>query len=770
MKKISIFVVFLLLILSSGIYSENSGEAKNKYWIFFDKKEEISLKKVNEDVKYSQQLLSERAIKRRQKVRSASDIINEYDLPVKKEYINYLSFLGINIINISKWFNAVSAYLDENEKEEVEKLPFVKGVRPVLEYIRKPIPSEEKEIFKTPSKYENTYDYGYSYIQNNIINVPRVHDLGIVGRNVLIGMMDTGFDKNHECLEDVKIVSEWDFVNNDGITKDESNDPKGQDKHGTLTLATIGGFYEGKLIGTAFGSNFALAKTEITTKESKIEEDNWVRGIEWLDSVGVDVVSSSLGYAYGFVDGPDYKFSDLDGKTAITTIAAEIAVKNGIVVVNSAGNERTNDKWMHIITPADGENVIAVGAIGVNGGIAYFSSPGPTADGRIKPDVVALGMDVKVPGYNVSDKIIYDGYQSVQGTSFSCPLVAGVTALMLSAHPYLTPNQIKEALIQTSDRKDNPNNDFGYGVVDAYKALLYFGTVFSNKPIVLSLENYYRIMTSVVSPNGIQENSFLLHYRYSDSYGEFETVVMKNDNNSNRYYGDVAVPSFGTPIYYYFSVTDSAGVKSLNPYNVPEEYHHYLSPFSQQLKSFTYQIFSRKFILLNWIMKFESDNLGFDVEKSTDNRNYIKIAHITGYGTTSSEKNYYFYDNQTNTGVYYYRLKKIDYGGFFEYSDPIKVTVGAPESFSISQNYPNPFNTITTIEYQIPEESSVEIKIYDVLGKEIKTLINEKKQVGFYEVAWDGKNENRISVSSGTYFLRFKAGKFSELKKITILK
>ncbi|MCK4965984.1 S8 family serine peptidase, partial [bacterium] len=465
-------------------------------------------------------LISERSIKRRKKMRDNTRIIDESDFPVNPRYIERLKSMNVEVLTASKWLNGVSAYLSRTQKKRIESLRFVKTVKPVARFIRKPLTSKKVAQFKTAQPDAHIYDYGLAYTQNNQINVPRVHDLGITGKNVLIGMLDTGYNMNHECLENVNILTEWDFINNDAVTANEQAEPASQHKHGTQTLSCIGAFRDGKMIGTAFDAAFVLGKTEIVNMEYAVEEDNWVRGIEWMDSLGVDIVSSSLGYSHGFMDRVSYAFSDLDGKTAITTIAAEIAAAKGIVVVNAAGNERATG-WGHIITPADGENVIAVGAVNSGGGLAYFSSPGPTADGRIKPDVVAMGYNVTVPLFDYSNNLLYDRYDGgINGTSFSAPITAGVCALILSAHPDLTPAQVKEALTGTADRASNPNNDYGCGLIDAYKAVLRFGTVFSNSPDMEVIEgNEYRVVTKIVSPNGLPENAVSVYYTYSHNGG-----------------------------------------------------------------------------------------------------------------------------------------------------------------------------------------------------------------------------------------------------------
>jgi len=271
-------------------------------------------------------------------------------------------------------------------------------------------------------------------------------------------MMDTGFRKSHEVFQHARIIAEWDFVNNDGDVAQDQGDPEDySDSHGTGTWSVLGGYNPGELIGPAYGADFVLAKTESSIFERPIEEDYWVAGIEWAESLGAEVVSSSLGYTDW------YDFSDMDGKTATTTKAANRAVSLGVVVVNAAGNER-DDPWAHIIAPSDGFDVIAVGAVDSSGRIASFSSPGPTYDGRIKPEVCALGVDNWVAG-NRQDGSDY--YRNGSGTSFATPLVAGVTALLLEIHHDWTPLQVRAALLGSASQSTSPDNDYGWGITNA---------------------------------------------------------------------------------------------------------------------------------------------------------------------------------------------------------------------------------------------------------------------------------------------------------------
>jgi subtilisin family serine protease len=203
-----------------------------------------------------------------------------------------------------------------------------------------------------------------------------------------------------------------------------------------------------------------LGKTENSRFEQPIEEDYWVAAIEWAESLGAEVVSSSLGYTDW------YTFEDLDGETAVTTRAANRATSLGVVVVNAAGNER-DDPWGHIITPADGFDVIAVGAVDRTGILSWFSSPGPSADGRIKPDVCAMGVNNWLAA-NSPDGT--DIYRNGSGTSFATPLVAGTIALILEIHRDWTPAQVREALTKSADRSLSPNNDYGWGIINAHLA------------------------------------------------------------------------------------------------------------------------------------------------------------------------------------------------------------------------------------------------------------------------------------------------------------
>ena len=310
----------------------------------------------------------------------------------------------------------------------------------------------------------NSLNYGGSFTQLNQINVPAVHDSGYNGAGVTICVLDAGFDNlPHEAFSSMNIIAAYDFVNHDPNVGNEGD--MGEGSHGTATLSIIGGFKQGELIGPAYGADFILAKTENTDSETPVEEDNWVAALEWADSIGVDVTSTSLSYLDYDSPYTSYTWQDMDGNTAVITIAADLAVGKGIVVVNAASNNGLNTSHNTLGAPADGDSVFTIGAVTSSGTRSSFSSVGPTFDGRIKPDLMAMGSNV----YHASS--FGNSYSSGGGTSYSCPLAAGVCALILQKNPSLTPMEVLQLLRSTASRSTNPDNLYGWGIINALTAI-----------------------------------------------------------------------------------------------------------------------------------------------------------------------------------------------------------------------------------------------------------------------------------------------------------
>ncbi len=452
--------------------TDSPADAQLLVWVYFTDKGG------NTDAYFSNPLsvVSEKSLKRREKVLGMNAPLTMKDIPVNKAYLAQVKAKGLNIKWPSKWLNAVSGMIRKSQLGELEALPFVKKLDVVYKLKKGFQPETDRnKISQELSKVSqplgvNTYDYGSSYAQLQQINVPAVHDMGITGQGITICLMDAGFSRlSHTAFDSMDIIAEWDFVNNDPNVGNQAD--SGNGSHGTETLSTIGGYAPGHLIGPAFNSTYILAKTENTDSETPLEEDNWIAAMEWADSIGVDVTSTSLSYI-GF-DPPwqSYTWMDMDGNTTIITNGADYAAHLGIVVVNSAGNEGYNASHNTLGAPSDGDSVIAAAAVDLSGIRASFSSVGPTVDGRHKPDIAALGS-----GNVVASPYGDNSYDYASGTSFSCPLSAGVAALVLCANPGLTPMQVRDAMRETASRSSNPDNLIGWGILNALDAVNYFPT------------------------------------------------------------------------------------------------------------------------------------------------------------------------------------------------------------------------------------------------------------------------------------------------------
>jgi subtilisin family serine protease len=470
-------VVFISMIISFNTFAQpglnkssrqlndllNAGSDNDKHlvWVFFkDKGENLSQYFANPE-----SVVSERSLKRRAKVLPQDELISMMDLPVNQEYISELENIGFRVKQVSKWFNGVSGYMTKSEAGMISELVSVRKLD-IVKKFKKNYSVEEDESYlpKGSSNFQpkgiNSYDYGNSFTQLDQIKVPEVHDLGYTGEGILICSMDTGFDNlAHEVFDSMNIVDMWDFVDNDP-------DPSQLGGHGTSTLSTIGGFKEGQLIGPAFNADFLLARTEDILSETPVEEDNWIAALEWADGYGVDLTTTSLSYLDYDPPFTSYTWEDMDGNTMLITIAADLAVKIGIVVVNSAGNSGSHPTHNTLGGPADGDSVITVGSVRSNGNRSGFSSVGPTVDGRIKPDLMAMGSSVWVAGSSSSSD-----YGTSSGTSFSCPILAGAAALLLSVDPTLTPMELLNLLRQTASRSTNPDNLMGWGIINTLDAV-----------------------------------------------------------------------------------------------------------------------------------------------------------------------------------------------------------------------------------------------------------------------------------------------------------
>ncbi|KAN0039211.1 hypothetical protein ACTA71_001405 [Dictyostelium dimigraforme] len=468
------------------------------------------------------------SIKRRSKrsINNKVPLFDETDLPVSEKFIKEIindcnlnhQILSIKLVRKSNWLNSISittidTTIDSTstsstststfkEKFQLNKViscisnkTFVESIDLVSKLLNPQSGQDEIKEIKH-HRFENTYNrnnnnpisklFGHvkflSSVQDDSINnnnnkkydqsfygesfpgisqtsIDKLQRLGFDGYGMKIIVMDTGFYKDHDAFKHLKIIGEHNFIDNTNNTQEdpiEDEDPRySQNFHGTATLSVLGGYIPGKLVGAAYNASYLLAKTEIVEgDDTVIEEDNWIAALEWGEKLGASIISSSLSYQL-------YNYPEMNGKDSHLTKAANLAIYKGMIVVNSMGNK----DYSIFGAPADGENVISVGAVDSSGRYAPFSSIGPTSDGRIKPDIMGLGV-----GYYIALSTSKSSYTNVDGTSFACPLVASGIALLMQAHPDWNTQQIYQAVLSTGSKASNPDPYVGFGVFNALGA------------------------------------------------------------------------------------------------------------------------------------------------------------------------------------------------------------------------------------------------------------------------------------------------------------
>jgi hypothetical protein len=405
------------------------------------------------------QFLSAKAIARRQKMHIA---IDDTDLPISAEYIKAIQNVGGVVVVKSKWLNTVSVYC-ENEllSYEFKKLPFVKDVEEVWQgkkVTQIPQPgasgSRQKSTPSSPTAIRNAAYYGTSWVNISMNNGQVLHQMGYEGEGIDIADIDEGFQglNTNPFFDNTNIKGAKSFLY-------ENADPYSIDSHGVWVTSCMGVDHPGTYVGTAPAANYWLFHTEDATTEFPIEEDYWAAAIEYADSLGVDMVNSSLTYSYH--DGPNdhYTYQTMDGKTTFVTRAANMAENKGIFVVCCAGNDQT---WVG--APADAPDVLTVGSVNSSGTNDIFTSFGITVDGRMKPDVMALG-----GGAGVIDITGSPMFRS--GTSYASPNMCGLAACLWQAYPKLTNKELLDVIRKSADRYNNPVVPYGYGIPDMQKAM-----------------------------------------------------------------------------------------------------------------------------------------------------------------------------------------------------------------------------------------------------------------------------------------------------------
>ncbi len=671
-------IVFLIILLSASLIS-----AQTKYLIYFkDKGVSVSgsLHKSSAIFKLAEKELSPKAIERRKQVMGEDNYITFEDIPLSENYTNQIEQLGIKIENKLKWFNAVSCYLTDAQINQLKSLSCIEKIEKVRVFKSR---TDENQLINRNNSVQQlnkissptSLNYGDSRTQNALSDIPAVHDLGINGEGVYVGILDDGFSwQIYTALKDRNnVLREYDYVEGDNNAQ---NYIVNGISHGAVVFCLMAGYDPGFAIGPAYGAKFFLAKTEDSStgnKDKHYEEDNYAAALEDMESAGVDITSSSLGYTEFISPELSYSYADINGITTIVAKAANLAYDRGVSTFTAAGNDGASYWGVGnggIDSPGDALNIITVGAVTSNNDVAYFSSRGPTYDKRIKPEVVAMGSGNSIP---LSNGV---SYGTGSGTSFATPIAAGIAALLKSAWPHLTNAQIRKIFLESGDNTANPNNDRGWGLISAKKAISY--------PNLSAVNDVYKVINKIfIDANGVDSSTVRLNYSIGGS--SFQSVSMHPVNFNYTFKYNYTLPTTitnGDSVKFYFTYQTTGGAFVREPAGIS-----------------------------NYKFSYGSMN----------------ISNITS----------------------------------------VKINDEIPTNFNLAQNYPNPFNPSTVISYQLSAPSKVTLKVYDLLGREVATLVNEYQLAGSYNSQFSIIN---YQLSSGVYFYRLQTDNFSATKKMMLIK
>lgn len=437
--------VYLFLLLLPAL---SYGQYHRVY--FTDKGEQTALLDTPE------QFLSPRSLERRQRM----DIpLSPSDLPVEPQYLASLKALDLKIEFASRWFNY--ALVQGQLPPEVAIWDFVRKVENVTK--RSALTTARVKGRPLQKRSQQSLDYGLATGQIEMLRGHLLHDTGFTGRGMIIAVLDGGFSgaDTISILDSLRLQNR--ILGTYSFVYDDTNVYRAG-THGTSVLSTMAALDPGRMVGTAPHASYYLLNSEDGRSETPVEMDNWLAAAEYADSVGADVINSSLGYSRFDDTADSYTYADMNGDSTLVTRAADMAARKGIAVVISAGNEGTSS-WQYITAPADGDSVLTVGAVSSDRQYVNFSSVGPTYDGRVKPDVAAQGALTAVS--NSAGQVV-GGF----GTSFSAPIVSGLTACLLQARPNAHAQDVLQLIRRSASQYFQPDSLLGYGIPNFRKASL----------------------------------------------------------------------------------------------------------------------------------------------------------------------------------------------------------------------------------------------------------------------------------------------------------
>jgi hypothetical protein len=693
---------------------------------------------------------------------------------------------GGRIRHLSRFVGAVSAELNGSALPALAIAPLVRRIQPVGVYYRRPEPRGRSGLIPTPGScaappcvaavpraglQDTTYGPGAWAVEQ--LNVPAVRGLGLAGAGVRIAMLDAGFDTTHPYMAGAQVIARRDYVG--------KPDSAGVG-HGTATWSLLAANRPGRLVGVAPAAQYILATTEFTPTEMRVEEDHWVAAVEMAESLGVNIISSSLGYL-SFDGGFTYAYQQLNGDVGVTTLAADSAAARGTLVVVAIGNSGLPKS---LDTPADAKGIVAVGATDSLSDVASFSSRGPTSDGRIKPEVVAPGLNVRVAAIGGGDAV-------ESGTSFATPLVAGVAALVQGTRLGQPASALRRGLLDAASYRNGPDNVHGWGIPDAMR-LLAFATGFE------ALGPFDSVLASVTPvftwdagtpPPGVAPDTFHLVVGLDSLLA---TIALDTSVTTSAVTLPFA-PHPGVRLYWRATARSALGVTESTALVGPLTTPSWVTLVSlnasagQSIRDSQPLFVWRSPIVASPPGPFTFDLLVYPAAEGPQNPvvSVRRLTDTTYRPTAPLERNLPF------------RWRVIAHLGA---TDSVVATSAgtflvldqqAPATTLLFQNFPNPFPnrglgvTTTCIWFDVAALGDVSLEIFDIRGRLVRRLVPSPHVPGPLDagrygrpagdapgtcdprMAWDGKDETGAYVRPGVYLYRLTAPGFRDTKRIVFL-
>jgi subtilisin family serine protease len=709
----------------------------------------------------------------------------------RRPQIDAIRATGARLRYVSRWLAAVSVDADAAAVRGLRALPFVTGLRPVarMRALGGERAGVRTAVHTGATQTRDSAYYGPNWPALRDLRIPAAHTAGFTGTGVTVGIVDTGFEPRHESVAGSRLAGARDFIGADGIVYDEAGDPGiDQEVHGTRVWSLLAGNRPGRLVGTAPDATYLLAKVDLEPRDRQADEDRWVAAVEWMDSVGVDVIVSSIVFRSDFLDKPNYPFGVLDGDITITTRMADEAARRGILLVAAIGND--GPAVGTLAAPADADSVLAVGAVDALGQPALFvgggSARGPTADGRTKPELVARG--VGIVAASSATLSAYDA--GLAGTSYSTPLIAGGAAIFMQAWPALSAMEVRDALLLAGDRAASPDDALGWGRPDVAAAIMLPRGIAPATVGTIDLTGTLRTIapTFTWSTPLVQPSLRPILYRVELATDPVFNTIVRTDSVR-----DLPTLTFTRPVrpaqnlWWRVVAEGSQGIRRVSAVAGPVRMPTWVQLVSPVANRVTFVNTPRP--ELSWTplaAQPPAGPLSYDIEV---------LSAETGQPVQPAVRNH----TQASVRVpeplvpnvaYRWRVIARAAGGMadtVESTAPFVVTSDSmPPATLLYQNFPNPFprddlgRATTSIWFDLAESVPVELSVHDQRGRLVRRLIPASPgcapvilgpgQFGRgaptaytsdcedINTFWDGTDANGDTVPRGVYILRLRAG------------